>query len=340
LRRAVILLVVFCLGGLAEAEAPSGGTPGEVPVVELPFTVEKVWYRAGGKRREGDLTISEEGIELVARKRAFSVPLDRIQFISYGTRKWDVDTDWAVLSVGVTRPWDLVGIRDGKKWGYGSRTREIYTRLRRALRQLGAAQYRVEPGFQAYEDPDHGCSLSIPESWSTYVESLVVAGGGYPRGTTIFSERPIRAVESGAGGRARAVDDLELLDAILAGESPGFFLERAAAQRGMTCGGFSSGSRRRVLAYARRDLIFGEDDELIETPTLSEATVAGCAALFVTGRSRRPDGAEVVLEIYAAANGDTLYYFGLRTLADRHAAHREPFAAALETVKFSVPSPR
>jgi len=136
------------------------------------------------------------------------------------------------------------------------------------------------------------------------------------------------------------VDDLELLDAILAGESPGFFLEREENHRGMSCGRISPSSRQRVLAYARRDLVFGKDYEVLEAPTVTPAMVGGCEAWRVTGRTRRPDGAEVVLEIYAAANGETLYFFGQRSLADRHAAHREPFAAALETVKYSVPTPR
>jgi hypothetical protein len=332
--------VAAWLCGVSPAAEPSVEPQQQEPTVSLPMTIDKLWYQAGGKRREGDLIVSEDGFELVARKRAFFIPLDRIQFISYGEMKGDVDTEWVLLTVGVAPPYDLVGFRDGKKWGYGGRTMEVYRQLRRALEQLAAGQFRVTPGFRAYEGPDRGCALAIPEDWSTYLESLVVVADRSPWGTTIFSERPIRAIETNAVGEVRAVDDLELLDAILAGESPAFFLERGRATRGMRCSGFSGSAREQVLTRARQDIAFGEDFEAIVPPAASVDSVGGCEALHIVGRSRRPDGAELVLELYAAARGETLYLFGLRALADRYEEHRRTFAASVATVKFAMAAPR
>lgn len=339
MKRALAILVAAWLCGVAPAAEPSVAPRQDGPTVALPLTIDKLWYRAGGKRRQGDLIVSEDGLELVAQKRAFAIPLDRIQFISFGEMKGDVDTQWVLLKVGVSTPYDIVGLRDGRKWGYGGRTEEVYQQLRRALQQLAAGQYRVAPGYQAYEGPDRKCALAIPEGWSAYLESLVVVAGHSAWGTTILSAEPIRTIETKADGAVRTVDDLELLDAILAGESPGFFVERARASRGMSCTGLSASARDRVLTRARQDIVFGEDFEVLAAPAATVDTVGGCEALHVVGRSRRPDGADLVLELYAATSGETLYVFGLRALADRYEDHRKAFAASVASVKFAA-SPR
>jgi hypothetical protein len=334
MRRALAIFTAAWLCGVAPPVQPAGGTATDPQTIDLPLTIEKLWYRTAGKRRQGFLTISQDGLEFTARKRAFLIPLDRIQFISYGPMKGDVDTAWVLLTVGVTPPYDLVGFRDGKKWGYGGRTDEIHARVRGALRQLGAAQYRVPPGLQVYEDPDQGCALTFDDDWNVYLESLVVLSSRSPWGTTILSEQPIRRVEKTAGGEVKNVDDLELLDNILAGESPAFFIERGRVGRGMRCEGFTKNGREQVLSKAREDIVFGEHYEVLEPPSASAQVVGGCDALRVVGRSRRADGEEVVLELYAAAHGDTLFVFGLRALADRYQDYREPFADAVSTVKF------
>jgi hypothetical protein len=340
MRRILAVLVAAWVCGAPPVVAPASEVSEDAPAVDLPLTIEKLWYRTGGKRREGDLMVSEDGLEVTARKKAFSIPLDRIQFISYGTMRGDVDTEWVRLTVGVAPPYDFVGFRDGKKWGFGGRTREIYLTLRRVLKQLSAGQFHVAPGYRIYEDPDYGCALAIPEDWDSYLESLVVIGGSSPGSTTVLSEQPIRAIETAAGGGVKAVDDLELLDAILAGERAAFFLRREKVGRGMSCRGFSKGARERVLARVRGDLGFGEDYEVIEPPHASSATVGGCDALRVLGRSRRPDGAEVVFELHAAAPGETLYMFELRAVSDRYEDFRRPFAEAVASVNFGVLAPR
>jgi hypothetical protein len=194
----------------------------------------------------------------------------------------------------------------------------------------------VALGYQAYEDADRGCAFAIPATWSTYVESLVLAQQRAPGGTTVFSAEEIREVVKTSEGGTRAEDDLELLDAIVAGEKPGFFLEREPAGRGMKCLGFSPKARERVLASAREDLVFGEEYETLQPPVATSHPVGGCEGLRILGRSRRPDGAEVVLEMYAAANGDRLYYLFMRALADRYEEARKPLANALETVRFAA----
>ncbi len=337
MRTAFAIVATLCLGGAAPiAFDGAPATEGQAPRVSLPLTIEKIWYRSSGKRRHADLTITEDGFEFTARKKVFSFPMDRIRVISFGKMKNDVDTDWIVMSVGVTRPYDIVGFRDGKKWGYGGRTREIFYDLRRVLKSLSVAQYRISPGYQSYEDPNSGCTLAVPESWSSYVESLVLIGSHSPSGTTILSAEPIRHIETTASGKTKSVDDLEMLDAILAGMTPGIFIERSRAGQGMGCRGFSKSARQRLLTRASEDRLFGEGHEVVEAVTASPGVVDGCEALRIRGRSRRDDGTEVVLDLMAAAPGETLYVFGLRASGERYASDLETFETALSTVKFSV----
>ncbi len=337
MRTAFGIIAILCVCGAAPfASDTPPAVEGQAPQVSLPLTIERVWYRSSGKRRQADLTVTEEAFEFTAKKKVFSFPLDRIQVVSFGKMKNDVDTDWIVMSVGVTRPYDVVGFRDGQRWGYGGRTREIFDDFRRLLKDLSVAQYRISPGYQSYEDPNSECTLAIPESWSSYVESLVLVGSHSPSGTTILSAEPIRQTEITASGEIRSVDDLETLDAILAGLTPGISIERGRSGRGMGCRGFSAAARERLLAQAREDRLFGEGHEVVEAVTATSGVVDGCEAVRIRGRSRRDDGTELVLDLMAAAPRSTLYVFGLRTLDERYASDLETFDTALSTVKFSV----
>ncbi len=53
-------------------------------------------------------------------------------------------------------------------------------------------------------------------------------------------------------------------------------------------------------------------------------------------RSRRPDGREVILELYAAARGGQLFLIGARALADRHEQYRRSLETAVDSIRFGV----
>ena len=82
------------------------------------------------------------------------------------------------------------------------------------------------------------------------------------------------------------------------------------------------------------DIVFGENYAVLEAPTATAQAVSGCDGLRIVGRSRRADGAEVVLELLATAQGGTLYLFGLRALAPNYEAYREIFTRSISTLKF------
>ena len=336
MRRPVALLVLGALSATAAGPPPAESAATPPTESRLPLTISNLWYRAEGKRREGHLTVDREGLEFVAKKQAFSIPLDTIQFISYGTTARDVDTDWVMLSLGEKPPYEVVGFRDGAKLGFGGRTQQIYDTLRRAMKELKAAQYRAPAGQRVHEDPEHRAAFLVPEGWHTYVDSFVQQSGTSRTATAVLSEAEIRRMEKQAEGPPRAVDDLAQLDAVLAGERAGFTFEQREAGRGATCASLTDGARRAALELALADPIHSQPFTPAGEPQATDVELGGCLALRIVGKSRRADGTEVVLELHIVARDQTLYAFRLHALADRYERFREPYAAALASLKFGA----
>ena len=56
----------------------------------------------------------------------------------------------------------------------------------------------------------------------------------------------------------------------------------------------------------------------------------------VLKRVREPDGTELVLDLRAASDDDTVFLFGLRSRAGRFESDLETFEAVMRSVRFSV----
>jgi hypothetical protein len=331
------------LATIAVAALLIAGVPAEIGLhaeerqVQLPLTIERVWFKPSKKliSSGGDLTISEEGLELVTKKKTVLIALDDLYVLSYGRFKSDVDTEWSVLGIGQRGPAELLAIRDGKKLGYGQRTQRIYDKLKAALQQLAAAQYDVPPGYVTYEAFAKQFTLAIPANWDTHSESLVVEGDGRAWGTAIFSAEEIEYAHRPMGQIVHIEDD-PVLRRVFAGEVPAFFVARRQAESGMDCTGFSEKARRRLVEREQQRTV----DVLgyaLEAPfSLSPATVGLCSGLRAQGRSRRPDGQAILIDLYLVAHERTEYVFGIRALEETYAAARQPFDTALATLKFSV----
>lgn len=328
----VLALTHLPLAGATVQEsevAKSPTEPSEKPAVELPMTVDELWHRTGGKKRSGYLIVSEDGLEFVARKKSFQIPIDRLQFVDFGTMRGDVDTDWVVLTVGVKAPYDLIGIRDGALWGFGKRTRTIHANLLLAMRELAAAQYSVSQGHRAFQTQDLKCSFEIPDEWHLLVES----GGVGPSASAevVFSARKIREVAQDETGRARSVDDHDLLDAVNAGEQAGFRVRQAVAVRGMSCDGFSNSVREQLTrefeARMSRDGL-----SLVGEVAEGRATVGDCDALHWVARGLDRQSRLVHVEAHALAKNGRMYFLSFREL-DEALGARTAYENAVRTLR-------
>lgn len=341
---ALAAALVSCL-----VTAATGAEPAPAQAVQpkasatAPKTIEKVWYR--NEKRSGlgnpfhfagDLTLGERSLQLKARKKTITIPMEAIHVLSFGKMEGDVDTDWAVLGLKAAGGVRRVGFRDGRKLGYGQRTEEIYESIRQALKQAGAAQYQVPAGYRTYEALESQLTLAMPQDWTGYILSLVMSEERAPWGTIIFSAEPILSVERSAAGELKSQENPQALQRVLAGGMPAFFLEREPAAKGTTCKGLSQEALSKLMERAERDAALGDGGTWLEPPRSEQASMDGCSAVRIQGRCRRADGHEVRLDLRAVAHGDTLYLFGLRAPAEDDKLYREPFETAMASVRFSV----
>jgi len=315
------VLLTFAVAALAASPLAieSATKPPAGAELRLPRTIDRVWYRKGTKRAlggasiSGDLTVTSEGLELTGRKKTLVIPLGSLRQVSFGKMRGDVDTDWVVLAVERDGEEELVGLRDGKRLGYGERTRGIYELLRRTVRSFAAAQYAVPSGWRTYDELDHQLTLSLPQGWFSAHESVVTVDGLPLWGTTVFSAQPIPAGSEDPAGRRRA------FEAVSAGTTAAVILGRRETSRGMRCTGFSDAARRTVeqrlrALGARTQQAPWELGDL----ELGAQSLDGCSGLRLVGRGRRADGAEVVLDARAIAAEGSLFMLALRSEAEHY----------------------
>jgi len=293
------------------------------------MTVDELWHRTGGKKRSGYLIVSEDGLEFVARKKTMQIPIDRLRFIDYGPMRGDVDTDWAVLTVGVKAPYDLVGVRDGARWGFGQRTRSIHANLLRAMRSLGAAQYSAADGYRAFQMQDLKCAFELPEDWHHLVESA--GAGRSASGEVLFSADEIRTVEVDDTGRTHSQDDYELFDAVTAGQRAGFRVRQAPSGRGMSCDGFSRSVQDRMTEELVEGILADGLSLVGEVETVP-VIVGDCQAVrrvvHVVDKKQR----KVTIESHAVAKNGRVYNLTLRELTGSDSG-RSAYENALRTLR-------
>jgi len=336
------LLLALLVG---PAEQPAGEAPpaAEAPAeITLPLTIENVWFtrKSGAPFRfspsSGDLTIRDDVLTFSTRKRAHEIPVQRLRVVSFGKTPGDVDTDWVLLGIGERRAESVVAIRDGSKFGYGQRSREIFETLKAALKTLRAAQYDVADGFRAYDVFDEQFTFAIPEDWAAYVASVTIVDDRAPWGRVLVSQEAIpREREPGEPGPG-PVADPRVLERVLAGRVPAFFVERRAVEPGMACAGFSRKGTARLLGLAAEGRLFPGGGRLAAAPDVSPELVDRCQGLRLRSRVVGDDGTSAELDLHAIARGDTLFVFGLRAVPDRYEEFRRTLDACLSTVRFSI----
>ena len=164
-----------------------------VAAVELPVSFDKVWFRPGerggfgGAKHGGFLTVSDEAVEFTSKKEAFAWPWEKLTYISKQPMRGDVDTDWVVL--GVRQPDGSVrniGLRDGRRLGYGEKTQAIYNTIRAAMEQVGAGPWDLQPGWKLFDTTIAQFTVSLPESWMVFHASQEFVDGRLLHGESWF----------------------------------------------------------------------------------------------------------------------------------------------------------
>jgi hypothetical protein len=331
---------VRCAAGwlaLALAVAAPAAAPDDPAGADTwPRTIRGVWYRTGtergitGPKLSGDLVITPESLEFLAPKRDVSVPLDAVRMISLGRMRGDVDTDWVVLSVQRGDERELVGLRDGRKLGYGGRTVELYETLRDLARRSSKAQFAAPEGLRPYTELDRVFAIAVPDGWSVYHHDLVSVEGTIRWGTAVFTPRPV--LDDAAGDKERA----RSLEAVQQGRVTAWVVERRESAPGMGCAGFTKGSLRTLRRWIADDPFFGRPFSLDESPSFEPASIDGCAGLRLLIRAEQDGPAAPLLDLRVVARDDTAVLVGLRSTAGELERDRDSFERGVSTLRLAA----
>jgi hypothetical protein len=342
------IAAVICLtalvglsGGLA-GSSPAGQRPPDEGERSpgAPRRFERVSFKTGkkrglgGNRKLGDLTITGTELTLSSKKKTVTIPLDSLHRVSFGKIRGNVDTDWVVMAFVEDGRRKLVGLRDGRKFGYGQHTVRIYDAIMETIRRVGAAQYAVPDGFQVYDKLDSQFTMAIPAGWSVYHRALIETGQNRIWGEAVFSSEPILE-ESEQDPERREQRRRRMLRAIDDGEAGGIFVDRREPRRGMRCEGFSEKAMLRLREWAAADPLFDEGRGVDESIRTEPIVIDGCMGLRIVRQSRRPEEPERILDLRVISNDQIVFLFGLRSQAGRY----ESDLASFETVVGSVRLP-
>jgi len=322
------LALAAALAGDAADQQPPDGT--------WPRTVPRVWYRTGtqrgiaGPKLTGDLVITPESLELLASKRDVSIPFDAVRMISLGKMRGDVDTEWVVLSVQRGDERELVGLRDGRKFGYGGRTTEIYEMLHETAQRFSWAQFSAPEGFRPYPELDRVFAVAVPQGWSTYHHDMESVDGLVRWGTVVFTPRPL--LEETATGKERR----HALEAIQRGQMTAWVVDRREVEGGMSCEGFHKNALRTLGGWISEDPFFGQPFTVGESPAFEPTRIDGCAGLALALRAEEDGPDTPVLELRIVAREGTLVLMGLRSTVARLDDDRAQFELGVSTLTLAA----
>lgn len=196
---------------------------------------------------------------------------------------------------------------------------------------LAAAAALGSPGSAElipYTGHQKQLTLALPAGWTAYDQARAFTGRPSAGGLLIFSEFDFSAFET-------TDEQLEAMVQLDTGQAPCFFVDRLSAPRGASCGRLTEKAQRRIRGIVEAQPVLAKDRTVVEPLEVRTETVAGCAALHFTARTRKADGKEWALDARAVSDGRTLYLFFVRAHAEHLGANLGHLEASLETLQLT-----
>lgn len=326
------------LTALVVLAAAFGNEGGEIdPPLELPMTIDKVGYTTSLKgapgsrfKLKGDLTLTERALELATEDDTIVIGLDEIHVASYGKLRGDVDMDWVVLGLGRTGPVEIVGLRDGSRFGFFGDTSSLFETIRRYLRQQRAGQYAVPEGWRAWDPLHRQLSLAVPATWHEWTDELVLEKDDGCSGTLALSSQRL----AGAGqGADRPVVERQALAAARSGDLPALWITIDEAGRGDACEGLSPKAIERAREEAAGHPGLGLTPESF---TVEPWTIDGCTGVRLAGEGRDSTGRPVRATVRVVGKPPDRYRFTTLARPDADPAETSAvYERILDSVRFS-----
>lgn len=337
--------------GMLELEREARHKKGSAPVtaappqpVVLPVTFTKVWYRSGDRApslvaydASGVLTVDANTVRFESAKKTFEIRTASIRSVSLdkmSANPFD-GNQWGIVRFGEGSA-DVAGFMDGHKLGHGGDTERIYRALSAAADAAGqAAQSIVRAGddlpagsirYQAFQDQ---FTMMIPQDWMAYDQSEVLKGAAGRFGLIFFL--PSASFVPHPRGTGSTLSE-EVAIGLSRGDIPSFFVQREPAREGMSCSGFSDRATKEILSLIADEDLFGKGAQIAQAPQAVPMEVAGCSGLRLDGSSQPPGGPQWTVRTYAVSDGETLFLFALRNLAENYVKNSPVFEQIVATI--------
>lgn len=318
----------------------------------------------------GTLTVGKEIIEFKSNKKTLTIPVKDIQSVSYdkvtSAANFADPNLWGIVRFSTFGSLETAAFRDGHGLGNGGDSERIYLTLRSAAQAPPASSPMPRPslpsapaqessppspaaseppqpspvapqpvhaaglpeGFVLYEGMKEQFTIALPQGWMAYDQSQALKEAPGRFGMVFFLASKDFTSETGVGpfisvGVMRKVDS---------GEFSSFFLQRQAADKGMSCTGFSEKAEKKLVDLIGKDPDFKKN--ALEPAHAEPATVGGCKGVRVHAKGQPQGGSSWVADAYMASDGETLYIFSLRNRAENYDKNVDVFQKAVSTAKF------
>ena len=92
----------------------------------------------------------------------------------------------------------------------------------------------------------------------------------------------------------------------------------------------------KLLDWTARDPLFAEGRGSEESTRTEPVIIHDCSGLRIVRRSRQSDEEQLILDLRAVSDDETVFLFGLRSRAGRYEEDLQRFDTAVRSVRFSV----
>jgi hypothetical protein len=183
-------------------------------------------------------------------------------------------------------------------------------------------------GFVPYTEMKDQFTIALPSDWMVYDQGRLMGGSNGPFGMVIFL--PTKEFKSDGGFAS-----IEVIQKVSVGGVPSFFLQKNAADKGMSCAGFSEKDEKKLVKLIADDSVFKKGAKVTEAPHADHMTVAGCSGLRIRGSSQPSGGTPWTVDAYVASSKGILYIFSLRNKTENYAKNVDLFQKIVSTAKLT-----
>jgi hypothetical protein len=178
-------------------------------------------------------------------------------------------------------------------------------------------------------------AITLPEGWNVYDQNAAISGKPGALGMVFFSAQPLTSP-----GATTA--DAQLLAKADTGELATFFVERTAADKGMTCAKLSRNAIYDIGTRINQDRVIASVGNKLFggglAPKHKDNDLGGCHGVKYLIDAHKDDPARHwTVDVRAVSDGKVLYLFSLRNRAEYFARNLEAFDRAMATVRFTSP---